>query len=243
VAYQIGSLSNTVIVDVTCADNDPTGFGGIGQRLPNTYHAYINGGGLGDGAYKIPPAQDWPNYDSGPNLGLTLSPTTYSDLNSAQQAAFSGVIAAADVIKAAPYEVASFIDLITQFNGNQITVAALIDQLKAFSRPAAQIYTDLSGELQQVFTALATSLNSGAFMAGQAIEGISEFCGGRSAADLLNHMGSVTYHEISSDLQQTFTLLGKTNTNQPQPVFSLIDQFRSSDMTVPDLNTKLSTVL
>jgi Mor family transcriptional regulator len=258
VAYQIGSLSNTVIVDVTCADNDPTGFGGIGQRLPNTYHAYINGGGpTGDGAYKIPPAQDWPNTDSGPNLGLTLSPTTYSDLNSAQQAAFSGVIAAAAVINAAPYEITSFIDLITQFNGNQITLPALIDELKKFTAdPTKDTYSGLSSELQAMLTGVmnaADVIKAAPYEVDSFVDIITQFNGNQiTVPALIDQLKAFTadptkdtYSGLSSELQTTLTgVINAANAMQanPEQVASFIDlikQFNGNQITVPELNDRL----
>lgn len=258
VAYQIGSLSNTVIVDVTCANNDFTGFGGGGQPLLNTYKAYINGGGpTGDGAYKIPPAQDWPNTYSGPNLGLTLSPTTYSDLNSAQQAAFSGVIAAAAVINAATYEVASFIDLITQFNGNQITLPALIDQLQKFTAdPAKDTYSGLSSELQTTLSgviAAADVLKAAPYEVDSFIDLITQFNWNQITVPALNDQlkaftadpAKDTYSGLSSELQTTLNgVINAANAIQanPEQVSSFIDlikQFNGNQMTVPELNDRL----
>ena len=271
VAYQIGSLSNTVIVDVTCANNDFTGFGGAGQpKLPNTYKAYINGGGtIGDGAYKIPPAQDWPNTDSGPNLGLTLSPTTYSDLNSAQQAAFSGVIAAADVIKAAPYEVDSFVDLITQFNGNQITVPELNDRLQKYSL-SSQHCGDLDAALQTTFQCIgygAVLLESDAGKNADFVEFIEDFASPTSTTtfqqlntkliswlafgpgQMSNPNSSLKYSDLSEALQLTFGLLKNVAPPQVgnQPLYSqfsqIITNFQLGQFTVSDLNAQLQSLI
>jgi hypothetical protein len=87
-------------------------------------------------------------------LSLTVGPATFTNLSSALQTTFTNMLTAANEVKANPYMVDSYIDLMTKFNGSQITISDLNDQLQEFTSPISQKYNDLNDGLQYTFTLL-----------------------------------------------------------------------------------------